>query len=117
MGPFSQRAKKTGLYKGISTRYQELLKVKTWFQERIQIEGVWFSDDIEVFACGALPFGFSIVDHRGFFVDVAFAALVRKYPLKIPRLKARQLQSWIPKVWDKHNGLCMAQMVSQKLIP
>jgi len=67
-GHLARGLRKEGFYEGLATRHLELPEVKSWFRGRIQIGGVWFSNDIEIGACGLLPFGFGVGDHRGIFL-------------------------------------------------
>jgi hypothetical protein len=101
-GKFGQFLRQMGLTEALSSEHPNLPETKSWFRGKHQIEGVWFSPELQAQNSMLLPFGFGVGDHRMIIIDVPTKQLIGTELPAIQRPKARRLQSFHPKVQNKY---------------
>jgi len=92
---------------------------KTWFRGTESIDGIWATDDIEVIAASYLPFDAHVGDHRLVIVDFSMKSVLGTNLKRIIPLKARRLNSKIPRLRNAYNNrledLCSEHRILPKI--
>jgi hypothetical protein len=65
----------------------------TFFQGSKPIDGLWISSNLDIGNACVMPFGYSIVDHCAFILNIPIKSLVGVDPIKIVQPAGRQLNS------------------------
>ena len=71
---------------------------KTWFRGKDSIDGIWFSDELELVCASYLPFHGDIGDHRPVLVDFTVQSLLGLNLPRIVHASARRLNSSVERI-------------------
>ena len=87
----------------------------TYFRGSQPIDGVWATKDIEVLNACVMPVGYGMGDHRCFVVDFSLSSLVGRSLVRVKKLKARRLNTKLPRVAERYNQLLEQNLIRHKV--
>ena len=87
----------------------------TYFRGSQPIDGVWGTRDIEVLNACVMPVGYGMGDHRCFVVDFSFSSLVGRSLVRVKKLKARRLNTKLPRVAERYNQLLETNLIRHRV--